>query len=472
MRDGDGADFLAVDASVGRNEREPRTAQEEGRRVTPLVLLLGGRKVGRVETARERRLRDIVVVIDAQSGTRVEVDEVDLGARVVRETSGAAGGQAAIDMEGGGRQVAVEFQEILGAPGFAVTEDRGRAGPGLVAVEADVAHAVAQGEAALELGDADLQRGGTRQGAGGRDGEGRGVGTEEAVDAVGARAECRGGVEGRRGSRESPLAVADQGLVEHGREAAVVHLQRQRADAGGAKAVGGRRGVGAELDGTDGGREGAVELDRRAFGRQDVRRRVEADGRSAVDHDVAGAGVGGGQRDEVRAFEASVVGAAGTEEDQTIGGDQAAVPVAIVGADREVRAAALFQAVGADDRTSEDEIVVRLDTGEISQGGDAVEPRDEGVIVVRQEALEPEGQRAEGQELIRTAALVTDGVQDGISTNSDDVIAERDALLIARTVAVAAHREGAATQEDVGRTRQRGSETERADPTLVAGDDG
>ena len=159
LRDGDGADFLAVDAAVGRNKREPRAVKQEGRRVAPLVLLLRGRKIGGVETARERRVGDVVVVIDTQAGTGVQVDGVDLDAGVVREASGAAGVQAAVDMEDGGRQVAVELEEVLRAAGFAVTEDRGRAGPGLVAVKTDVGHAVAQGEAVLELGDADLQRG-------------------------------------------------------------------------------------------------------------------------------------------------------------------------------------------------------------------------------------------------------------------------------------------------------------------------
>ena len=159
LRDGDGADFLAVDASVGRNKREPRAVKQEGRRVAPLVLLLRGRKIGGVETASERGLRDVDDVIDAEARTGVEVDEVDLGSGVIRETSGATGVQASVDMEDGGRQIAVELEEILGAAGLAVTEDRGRAGPGLVAVEADVGHAVAQGEAVLELGDADLQRG-------------------------------------------------------------------------------------------------------------------------------------------------------------------------------------------------------------------------------------------------------------------------------------------------------------------------
>ena len=143
LRDGDGADFLAVDASIGGDERDRRSVQEQGRRVAPLVLLLGGREVRGVETARESGVGHVGDVIDAQARTRVEVDEVDLGAGVVRETSGAAGVQAAVDMEDGGRQVAVELEEVLGGPGFAVTEDRGGAGPGLVAVEADVGHAVA-----------------------------------------------------------------------------------------------------------------------------------------------------------------------------------------------------------------------------------------------------------------------------------------------------------------------------------------
>ena len=195
LRDGDGADFLAVHAGVGRDEGERRAVQEQGRRVAPLVLLLGGREVGGVETARERGVGDVVVVIDAQAGTRIQVDDVDLGAGVVREPARAARGQAAVHMEGGGREVAVEFQEVLGAAGLAVAEDRGRARPGLVAVETHAPDAVAEGEAVLELGDADLQGSGPGQRAGGGDVKGRGVGTEEPVDPVGAGAEGRRGIE-------------------------------------------------------------------------------------------------------------------------------------------------------------------------------------------------------------------------------------------------------------------------------------
>ena len=375
-------------------------------------------------------------------------------------------------MEGGGGEVAGELQEVLGAAGLAVAEDRGRARPGLVAVETHAPDAVAEGEAVLELRDADLQGGGAGQRAGGGDVEGRGVGTEEPVDAVGAGAERRGDVEGRRGRREAPLAVADQRLVERRGEVAVVHLQRQRADAGRAEPVGGRGGVGAELDGRDGGGKRAVKLDGRTLGGQDVGRRVEADGRAAVDDDVAGARVGGGQRHEGRAFETDVIGAARTEEDRAVGGDQASVPRAVVGADGEVGTAALLERVRPGDQPGQDEVVVRLDTGEVREGRDAVEPRDERVVVVGQEPLKAQAQASEGQQLVGAAALAAHGIEDGVAATGDDVIAEGDTLQVAGAVAVDADREGAAAQEDVGRARERRREAERPAPALVAGDDG
>ena len=65
-----------------------------------------------------------------------------------------------------------------------------------------------------------------------------------------------------------------------------------------------------------------------------------------------------------------------------------------------------------------------------------------------------------------------DGVQDRIAAAGDDVITKGDTLQVAGAVAVDTDREGAAAEEDVGRARQRGSETERAAPALVAADDG
>ena len=375
-------------------------------------------------------------------------------------------------MEGGSREVARELEEILSAAGLAVAEDDRLTGVRLVAVKAYRGRTAAEGEAVVELRDADLQGGGAGERPGRGHREHGGVGAEEAVGIAGAGAEGRGGVEGVGQRGHAPAPVAEEGLVDRRREEPVVHRQHQGAVGTGAEPVGRRGRVRADLDGRERGGEGTVELDRRAAVGEDVGRRVQADRRAAVDHDVARAGVRRGGRDEGRAFVTDVVGAAGTEQDGAVGGDEAAVPGAVVGADREVRGAALLQRIRSDDRPGQDEIVVRLDAAEVGQGGQAVEPRDEGVVVVREEALQAEGQRTERQQLIGPATLAADGVQHRVAAAGDDVIAERDALEIAGAVAVDAHGKGAAAQVEVGRRRQRRREAERSAPRLVSAGDG
>ena len=375
-------------------------------------------------------------------------------------------------MEGGRREVTRELQEVLGTASLAVAEDDRLARVGLVAVKAHRSRPAAEGEAVVELRDAHLQGGGAGQYPGRSDGEHAGVVAEEAVDIADAGAEGRGGVEGIGHRGHAPSTIAEEGLVDRRREETVVHRQHQGAVGTGAEPVGRRGGVGADLDDGLRGRKRTVELDRRTAGGEDVGRRVEPDGRPAVDDEVAGAGVGHGGRDEGGALVADVIGATGTEQQRAVGDDHAAVPGAVFGADRKIGAATLLQRVGTDDGSGQDELAVRLDAGKVHQGRQAVEPRDDGVVVVRQEALEAEGQRAEGQEFVPGAALVADGVQDGVTAAGDDVVTQGDALLIGGAVAIDAHGERSATQEDIGRTRQRGREAERASPALVTGDDG
>ena len=468
----DDPDFFAGDASRGVDEVDGGAAQEHRRRVAPLVLRDRGREVRGVEAAGEGRVGDILRVIETQGGPRVEVHRVDLRARVVGEAATGARVQAAEDMEGGRREVTRELQEVLGTASLAVAEDDRLARVGLVAVKAHRSRPAAEGKAEVELRDAHLQGGGAGQYPGRSDGEHAGVVAEEAVDIADAGAEGRGGVEGIGHRGHAPSTIAEEGLVDRRREETVVHRQHQGAVGTGAEPVGRRGGVGADLDDGLRGRKRTVELDRRTAGGEDVGRGVQADRRSAVDHDVARAGVGHGGRDEGGAFVADVIGAAGTKQQRAVGGDQAAVPGAVVGADREVGAAALLQRIRPDDGSGQDELVVRLDASEVGQGGQAVETRYEGVVVISKEALQAEGQGTEGQELISAAALVADGVQDGVAAAGDDVVTQGDALEIGGAVPVDAHGKGAAAQVDVGRCRQGRREAERPAPRLVAADDG
>ena len=472
LADRDDPDFFAGDSSRGVDEVDGGAAQEHRRRVTPLVLRDRGREVRSVEAAGEGRVGDILRIVEPEGGTRVEVHRVDLRAGVVSEAAGGARVQSAEDMEGGSREVSRELQEILGAAGLAVTEDDRLAGVGLVAVKANRSRTAAEGEAVVELRDADLQRGGAGQRPGRSHREHAGVATEEAIDIAGAGPEGRRGVKGIGQRGHAPAAVAEEGLVDRSREESVVHRQRQGAVGTGTEPVSRRGRVRADLDGRERGGEGAVELDRRTAGGEDVGRRVQADGRAAIDHDVSRAGVGRGGRDEGRAFVTDVIGPAGTEQDGAVGGDEASVPGTVVGTEREIRAAALLERIRTDDRSGQHEIIVRLDAAEVGQGGQSVEARAEVVVVIGEEALQAEGQRTEREQLVGSAALAADGIQHRVAAAGDDVIAERDALEVAGAVAVDAHGKGAAAQVEVGRCRQGRREAERAAPRLVAAGDG
>ena len=471
LADRDDPDFLAGDAAGGADQAEGGSAQEQRRRVTPLVLRDGGREVRGVETAGEGGVGDVIRIVKAEDGAGIKVHCVDLRAGVVRETTGAAGRETAEDVEGGSGEVARELEEILGAARLAVTEDCRLPGERLVAVKAEGADAVAQGETVIQLGDADLQGGRAGKRARRRDRKGRRIGTEEAVDVAGARAEGRRGVEGLGQRGHAPAAVAEERLVDRRREESVVHRQDQGAVGAGTKPVGRGSRVRSDLHGGDSGGQGAVELDRRTSGGEDVGRRVQADGRAAVDHDIPRAGVGRGGRDEGRAFVTDVVGAARTEENRAVGGDEAAVPGAIVGADGKIGGATLLKRIWPDDGAGQDEVVIRLHAAEVGQGGQAVEARDEGVVVVGEEALQAEGQRPEGKQLVRPATLAADGVQDRVATDGDDIVAQGHSLQVGGAVPVDADGERTAAQVDVGRGRQRRREAERPAPGLVAADD-